>query len=185
MSYRMSATKPPSPEGGIQMRTTTTSGEKPCCTTPFAEMTPIHFKGMYVPKVHKGLYLICRTIIPSRVSVGVTTLLQDTRGDVELALFYYFQESFVSDPNEWLPEGTILLIKEPYMKFGSQGACDPMIRVDCPSDVIFLHESDSLLRSTKWHRPVQKTFEELKADGNRLFAAKNFEKAVQVYDLAL
>jgi tetratricopeptide (TPR) repeat protein len=148
-------------------------------------MTPVQLKEMYVPKVHKGLYLICRTIIPPRLISGVTVLLQDTRGDIESASFYYFQESLLSDPNEWLPEGTILLIKEPYMKYQSLGTCDPMIRVDSPSDVIFLHESDNLLRSTKWHRPVHKTFEELKADGNRLFWAKNFAKAIQVYDLAL
>jgi tetratricopeptide (TPR) repeat protein len=60
-----------------------------------------------------------------------------------------------------------------------------MLRVDRPSDVIFLHESDGLFRSTKWHRPVQKTFDEPKPDGNRLSAAGSFEKAIQVYDLAL
>jgi tetratricopeptide (TPR) repeat protein len=58
-----------------------------------------------------------------------------------------------------------------------------MIRVDCPSDVIFLHESDSLLRSTPWYRPVTKTFEELKADGNQLFVDKSFEKAVPIINL--
>jgi hypothetical protein len=185
MGYRKGAAQRPSPEAGIQVRSTAIYGEGPCCTTPLAELTPIDPRGMFVPKVHKGVYLICRTIVPSRISVSVTTLVQDRRGDVESASFYDFQESLSSDPSEWLPEGTILLIKESSMKYGSQSPPEPMVHVGRPSDVLFLHESQSLLRSTAWHRPVQKTFDELKVEGDRLYGANHFGKAIQLYDLAL
>jgi hypothetical protein len=43
----------------------------------------------------------------------VTTVIDDVNGDVEMISLFNFQDSFCGDPNGWLPEGQIMITKEP------------------------------------------------------------------------
>jgi hypothetical protein len=66
---------------------------------------------------------------------GTTTFVEDIKGDVELVDLYNFH-SDLNDPS-WLKKGTIMLIKEPYLKFAPIDK-SAFIRVDSPSGIICL-----------------------------------------------
>src|SRR5690348_5615894 len=94
---------------------------------------------MMLPKVHEGNYLVCHTLREATTFMGPTVPVEDLNGEVELLSLYNFRTD-VSDAS-WLPIGTIMVIKEPYLKKGSQSN-DIIVRVDSPSDVIFVGETD-------------------------------------------
>jgi tetratricopeptide (TPR) repeat protein len=150
-----------------------------------SDLTRITLREMSVPKIHFGRFLLCCTIQhPIRI-VGITTTIQDTNGDVEDITFYNFFSSFREDPNAIFPKGTILLIKEPFLKFGSQSQI-PLIRVDSPSDVIFVDEFDqNILKDNIWGKPISFSFEELKNEGERFLRAKEYNGALQSFERAL
>ncbi|KAH7664938.1 hypothetical protein AAVH_43304, partial [Aphelenchoides avenae] len=74
-------------------------------------------------------------------------------GDIERITIYNFWE-----PNEleWLPANTMMIVKEPYLHYSSHTGV-PSLRVDSPSDIIFVDETDkSLLEfagAIKWYKP--------------------------------
>ena len=70
--------------------------------------------------------------------IGTTVLVEDLNGDVEELGLYNFRLALDRD-GSWIAPGTILVIKEPYLKYGISSV---FIRVDSPSDVIFIHETD-------------------------------------------
>lgn len=126
-------------------------GDHHCCKVPVAELNPITLRDMKVPKVHGGRYLICRTIVEPTAFVGTSVYVEDLFGDVEL-LSVYNQRRLPSD-FEWLTIGTIIVLKEPYMKFGTSGdSC--FIRVDSPTDITFIDKYDKRklgqLGALKW-----------------------------------
>jgi hypothetical protein len=61
-------------------------------------------------------------------------VVEDTQEQVHRVTFYYFN----ADLNDlsWLKPGTIALIKEPQMQYGTPETKVPFIRVDSPSGFI-------------------------------------------------
>ena len=45
------------------------------------------------------------------------------------------------DLNDWLPPSTIMIIKEPWLRYGSLSKV-PMLRIDSPTDIIFVDSTD-------------------------------------------
>jgi hypothetical protein len=102
--------------------------------------------------------------------------------------FIYNFHSDLNDPT-WLKKGTIMIIKEPYLKFSP--SMTAFIRVDSPSgitilkrftiltcsDVVFVRESDKKLEklAPKWYVPEKHSFDMLKRKGNELFVARDYE----------
>jgi hypothetical protein len=60
-------------------------------------------------------------------------------GDVEQLDIYNY--TYNVEDTRWISIGTILVIKEPYLRFGSQNL-RAAIRVDSPSDLIFVDPAD-------------------------------------------
>lgn len=106
---------------------------------------------MELPKIHAGRYVVCRTVSEAYTFVGTSTLVEDLNGNVEQVSLYNFRPHF---DDGWLSMGTILVIKEPFLKYGSFGE-DVSIRVDSPSDVTFVDETDRLTLESfgaqAWH----------------------------------
>ena len=116
--------------------------------------------------------------------VGTMMLIEDTNGDVEDLALYNFELNLTENPKKWLPKGTILIIKEPYLKYGSMGS-NITIRCDSPSDVIFLDETDKRLKEFGWmKKSSEDTFDKLKEKANNLYNKKEFEKALVYYNRA-
>lgn len=74
---------------------------------------------------------------------SIQTVVEDNRGWSErLALYNYAPDG--TDPRHALPVGTLLAVKEPYLKLSLDGL--PTIRVDSPGDITLLATGDPLLR---------------------------------------
>uniref|UniRef100_A0A915EH79 Uncharacterized protein n=1 Tax=Ditylenchus dipsaci TaxID=166011 RepID=A0A915EH79_9BILA len=62
-----------------------------------------------------------------------------------------------------------MLIKEPYMKYGSMGT-NAFIRVDSPSDVVFVDETNQQMlqwaNALQWYKPQKLDSDQLRAKGN-------------------
>uniref|UniRef100_A0A914QFP1 Uncharacterized protein n=1 Tax=Panagrolaimus davidi TaxID=227884 RepID=A0A914QFP1_9BILA len=130
------------------------SNESHCCTTSFDELKPIMLSEMKVPMIHTGRYLVCQCICkplpiiniietPAEkcrfFSCGISMLIQDLNGDVEeVGIFNYLYE-FANV--EWMTSETIMIIKEPWLLYTSQSKI-PSIKVDSPSDIIFVDSAD-------------------------------------------
>ena len=113
-------------------------GESHSCVLPLNKLTPIFMRQMEVPKIHLGKFLVCRTISKGKTTVGTTILVEDLNGDVEELGLYNFRPVLDRD-GSWIAPGTILAIKEPYLKYG---ILNVFIRIDSPSDVLFVQETD-------------------------------------------
>ncbi|KAI9339374.1 hypothetical protein BDR26DRAFT_803228, partial [Obelidium mucronatum] len=88
------------------------------------------------------------------------------------------------------PVNTILAIKEPYVKLASEGGCNPLLRVDSPTDIVFLSSDDPVLKhvvwkwqGSFWKSPMEeiKSVDSWKAVGNKLFAQQEYLQAMVVY----
>lgn len=133
---------------------------------------------MTLPNIHTGRYLLCRTISEPYIHIATSVLIEDVNEDVEELALYNFQIDLEEASPSWLSVGTILLIKEPYLKYESDGK-NVLIRVDSPSDVVFIEEDDEEMlneaNALKWYKKNNMTFEELKAQGNELYKKQRYE----------
>uniref|UniRef100_A0A915CRW4 SET domain-containing protein n=1 Tax=Ditylenchus dipsaci TaxID=166011 RepID=A0A915CRW4_9BILA len=150
------------------------------------DLQPVLLSNMKVPMVHTGCYLLCRTIVPPDCTFGIMTLIEDLSGDIEKLSLYNFRLDM--NDSKWLPRGTIMLIKEPWLRYGMIGE-DVMIQVDSPSDVVFLDKTDRKMlefyNALKWHGPQTLTQEQLRLEGNKMFNKADYEKALNYYSQAL
>jgi tetratricopeptide (TPR) repeat protein len=167
-------------------RTTIITGKRNYCKKNVDELKPMMLDDMMVPKVHFGRYLLCRTVTAPACLNAIYVVIQDENGDVEDLSLYNMTSNLKANLNEILPIGTILLIKEPYMKYGSADVTS-IIRCDSPSDVIFLDESSELLRGSKWFKKCEgkENYSRLKDEGNQHFYKNKFESALRCYKKAM
>uniref|UniRef100_A0AC34F2H2 Uncharacterized protein n=1 Tax=Panagrolaimus sp. ES5 TaxID=591445 RepID=A0AC34F2H2_9BILA len=174
------------------------SGDSHFCITPLEELKPIMLCDMKIPMIHKGQYLVCQVIgkpysvighaTPSPL-FGVNISVKDLNGDVkELALFNF---RYKVDDLDWLPLGTILLIKEPWLRFLLQNGFSTL-RVDSPSDIIFVDPTDSELLTKigamkcmgqaaygmrEWQKAANHFAECIKEFSNNTIAGEEFKRA--------
>ena len=98
---------------------------------------------MQVPQISFGKFLAGRTLsdgINSDGLFGTTVLFEDLNADVEEITFYFFNRIIMRNKTNWIPESTIFVVSEPFLKFGLQG--NIFVRVDSPSAVEFICETD-------------------------------------------
>jgi hypothetical protein len=98
---------------------------------------------------------LCRKLIVIIVrQVAVELSIEDPNGDVILLALYNFPGLFLADAKvleAHFPIGTIMAIREPWMKFPSTSSQqNAMIRVDSPSDVVIFEPSSPVLQRVKW-----------------------------------
>ncbi|KAH7720739.1 SET domain containing protein [Aphelenchoides avenae] len=162
------------------------TGTSHCCKTALDELRPITLSDMEVPKVHKGRYCICRTISEPLADVAVTVVVEDINGDVvEISLHNCLLD--LSNVT-WLPSGTIIVIKEPHLKFTADEDTTE-IYVESPSDVVFVDPTDfdalETFGASKWHFPEQYSSEELSRFAKKYVDRNDLDTALKYYDRAL
>lgn len=138
----------------------------------FSDLKPILLKNMQVNKIHTGHYLECQVVSEPFYVVGVNLLVQDQAGDVENLLMYN-HNAYDIEPTKYLPLGTRIVIKEPFLKLNASYPNEFELRVDSPTDFkIILPESD-------------KSIDELIDQANALFQKGNYRSAFTVYSEAV
>ncbi|KIY67795.1 hypothetical protein CYLTODRAFT_490357 [Cylindrobasidium torrendii FP15055 ss-10] len=167
-------------ENGISTLRTVLGQDKYSSSRPLATLKRVTLREMLCNKRHDGAYLLCRTFLPPARKVSVELYVEDPNGDAMFIAAYnlpgLFQAS-LSTLDAHFPVGTILAIREPWMKratvVGSRS--NTMIRVDSPSDIIFPTSNADILEGIRW-RTRLRAAEELQSR-----SAESWKKAGDAY----
>ena len=136
------------------------------------ELEPIALGEMSVNKTHFGRYLECKTIAEPYYVMGLHVIVEDQCGDIEnVALYYFNSKSYDENPNDLLPNGSRIIIKEPCLLQSVCFSGGVYIRVDSPTNVIVL-ENDCLTNNNK---SVEKLIEE----GNSQIIIRQFHSTLK------
>ncbi|OBZ76733.1 hypothetical protein A0H81_03834 [Grifola frondosa] len=133
-------------------------------STPLSKLKRITFADMLIRKAHIGHYLVCRIVAP--------------------CVLRYVDSLF--------PIGTIMAIREPTLKAATQGPY-PLVRVDSPTDIVFLDPTSPILSEIAWKRgpkvsnsPIMPTtVEEWQKRGNADFKISEWLPAAIAYSHGL
>jgi len=106
------------------------------CLTPFCDLTKVMITDLRLETHHRGAYLLLRSITPPDRMTAIMAIVEDENKDVLMLQLYYQEEENERAAEEILEEGTVLIVKEPYLKLMSDG--DVGLRVDHLSDVMHL-----------------------------------------------
>ncbi|HEV7736788.1 MAG TPA: hypothetical protein VGO47_05365, partial [Chlamydiales bacterium] len=127
--------------------------------------------------------------------MAIEVNVEDPSGDVLLLTIYNFPLPFFADAQELdgiFPIGTLLAIREPYLKTSLLDASRTFIRVDSPTDIIFFNDQSNLLQDVVWKFPSRGprqlphvTALQCKLDGNKKFKRKLWLSAAMAYTKGL
>ena len=138
---------------------------------------------MLVPFRHEGRYFLCRVLCPPTKRVAIEVGLISPCGRVIQGCFYNYPIKPLSLPPPTLAdldcffsEGTFLAIKEPWVKMScGDGDSVPILRVDSPTDIVFIQSDNKILENVVWKGPVwgttaepRRTVEDWKQLGNKV-----------------
>ncbi|PLN80224.1 hypothetical protein BDW42DRAFT_116132 [Aspergillus taichungensis] len=155
----------------------------PPCVRPFNELKKVMIKSLRLETHHRGQYLLVRTVTPTDTMTAVMAIVEDEEGRV-LMLQLYNQGQELSDA-QCLKTGTVLVVKEPYVKVMADG--DYGIRVDHLSDVSFIPEFGDLV-PLLWRTRVTQADENSsswKTKGSEHFHEGDYRSAIQCYSKSL
>lgn len=150
----------------------------PPCIVPLQELTKVMLSDLRLETHHRGSYVLLRAVTPNHKMTAVMTIVEDENEDVFTLQLYHQNDQVVE---QMLHEGTILIVKEPYLKLMSDGNYG--IRVDHLSDIVYLPTYDQ--RVTGYWRidlPIQLTSAiSWKEKGNEDFRKARYYLAIEWY----
>lgn len=148
------------------------------CSKPLKDLNKIFLNDLVFESHNTGFYLLVRTTTPPTISALISAIIEDERGDrIPIVLSQLPPARLLGDG---LERGTILIVKEPYLKWMGNGQCG--IRVNHPSDANYLSRYDELVpeewREEQIESPTIDTWE---VKGNCHFDEGNFPQAIEWY----
>ncbi|KAJ6139733.1 hypothetical protein N7471_006219 [Penicillium samsonianum] len=171
------------PASPMEIRSSFLPPAYPPCHTPFSKLKKVMIKNLCLETHHRERYLLMRTVTQADTMTAVMAIVEDEDGGV-LMLQLYNQEQELSNAYS-LREGTVLVVKEPYVKVMADG--DYGIRVDHLSDVWFVPEFDDLV-PLSWRKRVTQADENAsswKAKGTEHFDQGDYRSAILCYSKTL
>lgn len=143
----------------------------------FNDLKMIMIKSLCLETHHRGRYLLLRSITKTHNTAAAMFLVEDEDDNVLILQLYNHNQELSGA--QMLKEGTILLVKEPYVKVMVDGEYG--IRVDHPSDVSFVPQFDDLV-PLSWRDRVSDADEDAfswKMEGSEYFNQNDFRSAIQ------
>ncbi|KAI0722769.1 hypothetical protein C8Q76DRAFT_793778 [Earliella scabrosa] len=179
----------------LQFFMTILGSAKHSSSTPLTELTPVRFSEMLVRRVHVGRYLLCRVLAPCSRMVAIQTVVEDVDGVAYDFSIYNFPSTSGCTQgylDAIFPVGSILAVREPTFKTPMQGD-RPLVRVDSPTDIIFVMRDSRLLEGVSWRtgRSVPRspeylaTVEAWQQRGNEYFKSSQWFSAAFAYSHGL
>ncbi|KAF8507844.1 hypothetical protein BU17DRAFT_57135 [Hysterangium stoloniferum] len=170
--------------------------EKHYSVAPLESLQLITLRKMYVRKIHRGNYFLCRIIVPPKRGVAIEIAVEDPNGDVASLSLYNFptmMNSGLQEVDSVFPVGTILAIREPFLKQSLISNSVQFMRVDSPTDVIFMDANDHNLQDVTWRSGQQvpnmptrpSTVDGWKEKGDQHFRSKYWLAAAMSYTKGL
>lgn len=138
-------------------------------------------KDLTIETHHRGSYTLLRAVTPAFRKTGIMAVVEDEEGDVLTLQLYNQDRDLVTDGR--LVDGTIMLIKEPYLKVMGDG--DYGLRVDHLSDIRFILENDPLVPAI-WRDESEDrgSANSWRKTGNNLYELKEYHLALNWYIIA-
>jgi len=152
------------------------------CVKPLADLKKAFIKDVRFEKPHEGKYILVRAADKQRWVPAISTIAQDEKGDQCVLQLWYYDKTG-SDKEIGMPQGSILIIKEPYLKRTSDTTFE--IRVYHPTDVVFLSDDDDQLPFSWKGDPKWNTFLAWKTKGDRHSEGSQHRLAIECYTRAL
>ncbi|KAK2805127.1 hypothetical protein FQN50_006372 [Emmonsiellopsis sp. PD_5] len=155
----------------------------PPCVAPLNDLSKIMIKDLVLEPHHRGFYILLRTVTPTYTMTAVMAIVEDEGGDIFIFQLYNRDKELSADG--YLTEGTVMIVKEPYLKVTSDGSFG--FRVDHLSDVSFLPDHDPRI-PLSWRRqhPASGTSaDDWKLKGNDYFNKGGYKLAIDCYSMAL
>ncbi|KAJ5335470.1 hypothetical protein N7452_007873 [Penicillium brevicompactum] len=149
----------------------------------FDDLKKVMIKSLCLETHHRGRYLLLRSITKTHNTAAAMFLVEDEDDNVFILQLYNHNQELSGA--QILKEGTILLVKEPYVKVMVDGEYG--IRVDHPSDVSFVPQFDHLV-PLSWRDRVSDADEDAfswKVEGSEYFNQNDFRSAIQCYSKGL
>ncbi|KAI5124193.1 hypothetical protein M0805_005044 [Coniferiporia weirii] len=164
----------------------------PCVSTPLADLKKIYIEELRWCEPAHGRVLVVRTITTPREFIATSegtlhSVVEDEHGAVHNLHVHNIHYGRNVDCLNVLPAGAVLAIKEPYCEAAKESTSG--IRVDHPSDLLYLTEGDSLYPES-WKTALPEDLpnsasERLKDLGNDAFKNKLYRTAIYFYSEGL
>ncbi|KNG84245.1 hypothetical protein ANOM_007397 [Aspergillus nomiae NRRL 13137] len=152
------------------------------CTRSVCDLQPIMIKDLRVETHHRDSYLLLRSVTPPDEMTAILAIVEDENGDVLMLQLY--NQDMDRPVEENLPEGTALIVKEPFLKLMSDGEYG--IRIDHVSDIIFLSAFDERVPLC-WRPQERPNFDvdHWKMTGDEFCDNAKYQLAIESYTKAL
>jgi tetratricopeptide (TPR) repeat protein len=131
---------------------------------------------------HYGKVIFLRAIAMPSYLVALIAAVEDEQGNA--GTIRVFNERETTNPDELLPQGRVMAVREPFNVNEFKNTYE--IRVDHPSDVVYLSPSDERVpNSWRVHSAQQHSPAEYKTMGNKAYSDKRFQEAADFYTKGL
>ncbi|OGM44076.1 hypothetical protein ABOM_007297 [Aspergillus bombycis] len=152
------------------------------CTRSLRDLQQLRIKDLRVETHHRDAYLLLRSVTPPDEMTAILAMVEDEDGDVLMLQLY--NQDMDRPVEEILPEGTALIVKEPFLKLMSDGEYG--IRVDHVSDCIFLSAFDERVPQC-WQPKDRPDFDvnHWKMTGDEFCDSAKYQLAIESYTKAL
>lgn len=147
------------------------------CLSPLCDLTKAMIKDLLLETHHRGTYLLLRSITPPDRMNAVMAIVEDEKKNVLMLQLYCQEPENERAAEEILGEGTVLIVKEPYLKLMTDG--DYGLRVDHLSDVIHLPMYDKRVPNCWQVAENHGSASAWKAKGNDYFNKSKYHDAIE------
>lgn len=149
------------------------------CLRSLDDLKKIMIDDLLLETHHRGSYIVLRCITPPDRMNAIMAIVEDETDDALLLQLYYQEPEADRAAEDFISNGVVLIVKEPYLRLMADGDCG--IRVDHLSDIIFLSEDDELVPACWQPRIAEQDISAgvWKANGNDYFRQSKYYKAIE------
>ncbi|TCD69091.1 hypothetical protein EIP91_008733 [Steccherinum ochraceum] len=136
----------------VQIRQNLVGTSPGYATTILGELRRVGINDMFARMRQEGAYLLCRIISLTSHTVSVDMIVEDPFGIACMLAVYRYPTTLdctEEQADAIFPIGTILAVREPCYRLPPSGKV-PYVRVDAPSDIVFLGPDSALLNDVSW-----------------------------------
>ncbi|KAJ2900106.1 hypothetical protein MKZ38_002599 [Zalerion maritima] len=170
-------------QGGRMVLSSFIGEAYPPCTRPLSSLVPIPIRDLALETQHRGRVLIVKTFAEPNRMTSIQNAVEDELGDVARLAIYNLLPTVA--PDDILPLGAVVAVKEPYYKCTADGGL--IVRVDHPSDFVALKPGSNIIPPRLAPDTIELGLSALsiKEDGNTAFKRNEWQLAIEHYSDAL
>lgn len=161
----------------FQIATTQLPAPYPPCVHSSDELDPIYIFDLTVETHNRGRQILLRVCTEVCRLNGLLMVVEDQHGTAIRLQLYHQPEETLIPVRQLLKQGTILLLKEPYLKRSMDESY--VLRVDHVGDLIWLHGDDERIPFAWRPRIVEIDSAKARLHGNNHFKKNEWGSALQ------